>query len=63
LHGGQEGAEAVDDAEEVSVYGFVEVGGVRPGAARPDARVEREEVDFPLGLLGFVEGERAVGRN
>lgn len=51
----------MDDAEEVGVYGFVEVGGVGPGAARPDARVEREEVDFPLGLLGFVEGERVVG--
>ena len=47
LHGREEGAEAVDDAEEVGVYDLVEVGGVGPGAAEADAGVEGEEVDFP----------------
>jgi hypothetical protein len=48
LHGGEEGAQAVDDAEEVGVYYLVEVGGVGPGAAEADASVEGEEVDFPF---------------
>jgi len=51
LDGGQEGANAVDDAEEVGVHDLVEVGGVGPGAAEADAGVEGEEVDFPYRVM------------
>ena len=54
LDGGQEGADAVNDAEEVRVHDLVEIGGVRPGAAEADAGIEGDEVDFAYFCQGLA---------
>lgn len=43
---GEEGGEAVDYAKEVYVHYFVEIVGIRPGAAQADSCVEGEEVNL-----------------
>jgi hypothetical protein len=52
---GQEGVEAVDDAEEVYVDDLVEVGAVGPGAFAADPGVQGEEGDAGLGDFGLDE--------